>query len=251
VNCREAQVLLCAYIDEELDLVHSLDLEAHVRECPSCAASLKQQEAIRGAVSAHTQYYAAPAQLRAAVERRAAAHFGLLERSSLGPWWSGKWMTLAAACALAAVALVFLRLGPGLPPPGARDVTREVVDSHVRSLLAKHLVDVESTDQHTVKPWFAGKLDFAPDVRDLASGGFVLVGGRLDYMHSRTVAALVYRRRQHAINVFTWPAREGDRGPRVEERDGYHVVSWVRGGMAWWAVSDLNAAELQELAKLL
>jgi anti-sigma factor RsiW len=248
VNCREAQGLLCAYIDEELDLVHSLDLEAHVRECASCAASLKRQEAVRNAVTAHAPYYAAPPSLRAAVERRAAAQFGRVERVSLTPWWSGKLMALAAACALAVVALVWWRGAPGSFVPGGRDVAREVVDSHVRSLMASHLVDVQSTDQHTVKPWFAGKLDFSPEVRDLSDAGFVLTGGRLDYVHSRTVAALVYKRRQHIINVFVWPAHEGTRGPRIEERDGYHVVSWVRGGMAWWAVSDLNAAELSELA---
>jgi anti-sigma factor RsiW len=245
MNCREAQGLLCAYIDEELDLVHSLDLEAHVRECSSCAALLKRQEAVRSAVSAHAPYYQAPAALRAAVEKRAAAQFGLVERPRLTSRWTVRWMALAAACA--ALALLILRL----PTAPARDVAREVVDSHVRSLLAAHLVDVTSTDQHTVKPWFSGKLDFAPEVRDLSSAGFVLVGGRLDYVHARTVPALVYRRRQHTINVFVWPAHESDRDPRLDERDGYHVLSWVRSGMAWWAVSDLNAAELGELPKLL
>jgi anti-sigma factor RsiW len=247
VNCREAEGLLCAYVDEELDLVHSLDLEAHVRECPSCAASLRRQEAVRGAVADHAPYYAAPAELRAAVERRAAAHFGLVERRAVPVWWNVRWMALAAAAACAVLALVVLRTAPGT----SHDVAREVVDSHVRSLLAAHLVDVVSTDQHTVKPWFAGKLDFAPEVRDLTSAGFTLAGGRLDYVHARTVAALVYRRRQHTINVFVWPAHEADRGARTEEHDGYHVVSWVHGGMNWWAVSDLNAGELQELAKLL
>lgn len=251
MNCREAQGLLCAYIDEELDLVHSLDLEAHLRECPSCAASLKRQEAIRGAVAAHAPYYAAPAQLRAAVERRATAQFGRVDGPALIHWWSGKWMTLAAACAVAVVAMTIWRIAPEPRASGPGDVPREVVDSHVRSLLAKHLVDVESTDQHTVKPWFAGKLDFSPEVRDLSESGFKLVGGRLDYVHTRTVAALIYQRRQHIINVFVWPAHEAGRSARVEDRDGYHVVSWVHNGMAWWAVSDLNSAELQELAKLL
>jgi anti-sigma factor RsiW len=102
-----------------------------------------------------------------------------------------------------------------------------------------------------VKPWFAGKLDFAPEVRDLESAGFTLAGGRLDYVHGRTVAAVVYRRRLHVINLFLWPAHEPDRPPRTERRDGFHVVSWIRGGMNCWAVSDLAAAELEELPKLL
>src|SRR5262249_36518490 len=150
----------------------------------------------------------------------AAAHFGLVERPRLTSRWTVRWMALAAACA--ALALLILRL----PTAPARDVAREGVDSHVRSLLAPHPVDVASPDPHTVKPWLSGKLDFAPDVRDLSSAGFVLVGGRLDYVHARTVPALVYRRRQHTINVFVWPAHESDREPRLDERDGYHVVSW-------------------------
>jgi len=244
MNCREAQALLCAYIDEELDLVHSLDFEAHLRECPSCTASLKRQEAVRGAVASHAPYHAAPAALRAAIERRAATHFGIVDRSRAQPWWSARWLALAAACAV--LALVVWRAVP--TGTVSRDLAREVVDSHVRSLLATHLVDVPSSDRHTVKPWFAGKLDFSPEVRDLAAEGFTLVGGRLDYVHARTVAALVYRRRQHTINVFVWPAHESEHGFREEDRDGYHVISWVRAGMTWWAVSDLNAAELRELA---
>jgi anti-sigma factor RsiW len=244
MNCREAQALLCAYIDEELDLVHTLDFEAHVQECAACAAALKRQEAVRAAVTAHAPYHSAAATLRATIERRAATQFGLVERPQSSPWWSARWLMLAAACAVLALVIVRFPIGPG----PARDLSREIVDAHVRSLLATHLFDVPSSDQHTVKPWFAGKLDYAPEVRDLSSVGFALTGGRLDYVHGRTVAALVYRRRQHTINVFVWPAHESDRAPRLEERDGYHVISWVRGGMTWWAVSDLNAAELKELA---
>jgi anti-sigma factor RsiW len=245
LNCREAESLLGAYLDGELDLVRSLDVEAHARECGSCAASLRRLEAARAAVTANAPYYTAPAELRARIERRAAAHFGLVERPGPSSWWSGKWLMLAATCA--ALALVIWRVAPSplRQPSGA--IAREVVDGHVRSLLASHLTDVISTDRHTVKPWFAGKLDFAPEVREVA--GFTLAGGRLDYLHGRTVAALVYRRRDHVINVFVWPAHEAERGPRVETLDGYHVVSWVRGGMNWWAVSDLNGEELGDLAR--
>lgn len=249
MNCREAEGLLGAYLDQELDLVHSLDVEAHARECASCAASLRRQEAARAAVAGHAPYYTAPAELRARIERRAAAHFGLMERPGLSSWWSGRWLVLAATCA--AVALVIWRVAPSPLLPTSPDTAREVVDGHVRSLLANHLIDVVSSDRHTVKPWFAGKLDFAPDVRDLESAGFTLTGGRLDYLHGRTVAAVVYRRRQHTINVFIWPAHEPDRPAKVETRDGYHVVSWIRGGMNYWAVSDLATGELEELAKLM
>ncbi|HTP31196.1 MAG TPA: hypothetical protein VMJ75_03420 [Candidatus Acidoferrales bacterium] len=112
-------------------------------------------------------------------------------------------------------------------------------------------MDVVSSDRHTVKPWFAGKLDFAPEVRDLATAGFTLAGGRLDYLHGRTVAALVYRRRQHTINLFVWPAHDSDRPPRAETHEGFHVESWIHGGMNWWAVSDLAADELAELPRVL
>jgi anti-sigma factor RsiW len=243
LNCREAEGLLGAYLDEELDLVHSLDVEAHARECAGCAARLRRLEAARTAVASHASYYAAPPGLRAQIERRAASHFGVVERPVRR---SGGWMALAIAAACAAAVLIVWQAAP---VPG--DIARQVVDGHVRSLLANHLTDVVSSDRHTVKPWFAGKLDFAPEVRDLESSGFVLTGGRLDYMHGRTVAAVVYRRRQHTINLFQWPAHEPDRSPRSETRDGFQVVSWIRGGMNYWAVSDLNAAELRELPTLL
>jgi len=245
VNCRDAERLLGGYLDEELDLAGSLEVEKHARECTVCAASLRRQEAAREAVAAHAPYYSAPAELRLRIEKRAAAHFGVRRRRSR----PGRWLALAAACAAAAVLIWRAAPGPGAAGPG--DLAREVVDGHVRSLLANHLMDVASSDRHTVKPWFAGKLDFAPEVRDLASDGFTLIGGRLDYLHGRTVAAIVYRRRQHTINVFAWPAHEAERAPRAETRDGFHVESWIRGGMNWWAVSDLNAEELAELARLL
>ncbi|HTQ24634.1 MAG TPA: hypothetical protein VMI09_08045 [Candidatus Binataceae bacterium] len=160
------------------------------------------------------------------------------------------------------LALVTLSRGPSLPRAGggtiseggawAGVVAREVLTSHLRSLMPGHLMDVVSTDQHTVKPWFDGRVDFSPPVNDFAAAGFSLAGGRLDYLDGRAVAALVYRRRKHIVNVFVWPA--GDRSQSALEstaHDGYNLMHWRRDGMNYWIVSDLNAQEMSEFARLL
>jgi anti-sigma factor RsiW len=131
-------------------------------------------------------------------------------------------------------------------------ITQEIISGHVRSLMADHLTDVASSDQHTVKPWFNGKLDFSPPVKDLSDHGFPLVGGRLDYLENRPVAALVYRHRKHFINLFIWPSAHGsDIGKKTLASDGYNLIHWEESGMVYWAVSDLNIGELQEFAQLI
>jgi anti-sigma factor RsiW len=156
---------------------------------------------------------------------------------------------------VATVAILFLAIGIGFQfrqESSLNQLSEEVISSHVRSLLAEHLTDVASSDQHTVKPWFDGKLDFSPPVADLSGQGFPLVGGRLEYLNSRPVTALIYRRRQHVINVFIWP--EDSNEPQTEysvTRKGYNVVSFKSRGMSYWVVSDLNTKELTELTGLL
>jgi len=229
VKCRDVEELAGAWLDGELDLIRGVEIEAHTRECASCAENLRSLESLRDAVRA-TPYYRAPEPLRERVRRNWAPEPHRV-------WWriSG----LAAVPAVAAAILLFFFLRPSVP--------HEIVDAHIRSLLANHLLDVPSTDRHTVKPWFAGKLDYSPDVK--APDGFELIGGRLDYLDGRPVAALVYRRRRHIVNVFVWHSGERDRSPVLQTDRGFHVAHWASGGMTWWAVSDLNADELAEMSR--
>jgi anti-sigma factor RsiW len=238
--------LLHAYVDGELDLAHTLEVERHLETCPACSRACTGLRELGTALRAALPRFEPPAGLhhrvRAAVRRQE-------QRPAARRW---RLAGLAAALVLLAVGVASLGvLARGAP---AHDrLVQEVIDSHVRSqLLASHLMDVESSDRHTVKPWFQGRLDFAPLVRDLGDDGFTLVGGRLDYVNGRPVAAVVYRRRRHVINLLTWPAAAGekDAAVRSETRQGYQVVSWRRHGLNGWAVSDLEAAELAEFARL-
>jgi anti-sigma factor RsiW len=239
---------LHAYVDGELDLVHTLQVEQHLQNCPTCAAACAALRELHASLGAGLPRFEPPADLH----KRVCAKLRQIDRSSTQHSSSTRhwrWMSAAACLALLSLAVLGgLRLRWA---PAEQDrVSREVIDSHIRAQMAEHLVDVESSDQHTVKPWFRGKLDFSPAVRDLADQGFILVGGRLDYVNGRPVAAVVYRRRQHVVNLLIWPARENEERPRSETRQGYHLIHWRRDGMSWWAISDLNAAELAEFARL-
>jgi anti-sigma factor RsiW len=166
------------------------------------------------------------------------------------PMFSWEFLAVAASLALVAVMAVRFTLRPENPSPDDELLAQEVLASHVRSLMVNHLTDVPSTDQHTVKPWFDGKLDFSPPVDNLSAQGFPLVGGRLDYLAARPVAALVYQRRKHFINLFIWPSA-GQTAEKAVMRQGYNLIHWTRAGMAYWAVSDLNYSELTEFVRLI
>ncbi len=244
MNCQEAQALLHGYLDGELDLVNSLQIEQHLKDCRSCSQDQANNQGLRDLLRGSGLYFKPPASLR----KRVQASVAQASRPSAGPR-AMRW--LGAAAALVAVVVVTWVLARGLAGPRADDqLAQEVVASHVRSLMPNHLADVASTDQQTVKPWFAGKLDFSPLVVDLADQGFALIGGRLDYLDNRPVAALVYRHQQHLINLFIWPSTSAA-GTQLEVVQGYQVAHWTQSGMTYWAVSDMNATELLMFVQLL
>jgi anti-sigma factor RsiW len=246
MNCHETHRLLEADVDGELDLVRHLELEEHLRTCPHCAALRASFVARRAALRESLPRFTAPAELAGKV--RAALHLEEAPTRTTRParvsWPIWNVMGIAASLAFALVA------GYTWGTAHARGnlLMDEAVSEHIRSLQFNHLSDVASTDQHTVKPWFAGKLDFSPPVMDLADAGFPLVGGRLDHMDGRPAAALVFHRRTHAINLFIWPSARDEVSPRETELNGYHVRSWSQGGFNFLAVSEIPAAELSEFA---
>lgn len=244
MNCFDSEHFLEAYADNELDLGRALDIERHLDDCPACRQRVSSVRSLRRGIGNARLYRTAPASLKSEILKKLAPS-SVVElprfRSNRGMWLA------AAAALLLAVLLLGVWFRPGEPK-----LVAEVVDGHRRSLLAAHLADVMSTDRHTVKPWFQGKLDFSPKVEDPAEQGFPLVGGRLDLIADRPVAALVYRRGEHRINLFTWPEAGGrETGIATFSRQGFNVVHWCSGEMNFWAVSDLNQDELRQFAALL
>jgi len=240
MTCESVKSAAGAYLDEELDAGIAAQVREHLAGCGDCAEAHAQQLALRANIEKNAPYCHAPAGLRDRIHT-AVRQAG---RQSPKPW---PWIAMAAGILLAVSIAWNVAL---LRPRAAGElVAEDVLSSHVRSLMGAHLLDVPSSDQHTVKPWFNGKLDFSPDVRDFAAQGFPLIGGRVDYVGGRAVAALVYQRRRHVINLFTWPSRGPDT-PAELTRNGYHALYWNRAGMAWWAVSDLNTAELRRFENL-
>jgi anti-sigma factor (TIGR02949 family) len=237
--CPDKIDLLHAFLDGELDAVNAAAFEAHLKTCPGCSAALAELQALRGRLSDPALRRAAPDRLRSRIEQSIAATSAPRRRagSAALPWSLAGAMTVLAAT-FAVVAML----------PSQMELADGLVADHVRSTLASHLVDVETSDRHTVKPWFNGRLDFAPPVVDLAPQGFPLVGGRVDYLDGRVVAALVYRRNKHVINVFIRPEPKGlPRPAPTRPHDGYNLLRWTENGLEFWAVSDVAAGDLGDL----
>jgi anti-sigma factor RsiW len=235
MNCETARLLLQAELDGELDAAAAVALGEHVADCAECATLRDELAALSLRARTELTRHAAPDRLRQAIlAMRPAAE----PRARRRPWGHGA--SFAAGMALAAGIAVVVLLPRAAPVP-------DLVAAHIRALQPGHLMDVVSTDQHTVKPWFDGRLDYAPPVRDFAAQGFPLIGGRLDYVAGRPVAVLAYRRAKHLIDLFVWPGTGPDASRTAR---GYNVVAWSQDGMAFRAVSDLNASELQDFAAL-
>jgi anti-sigma factor RsiW len=249
LTCQITQAFIHAYVDGELDLGRSVEVEQHMQECQACANAYRSQTALRSALRDSSLYHSAPARL----EKRIRSSLRREAKSEVGRRLFGwRWLPVGVALALVLLmALVMWQAVPGLRPAGDELLAQEMVSNHVRSLqLESHRIDVISSDQHTVKPWFDGKLDFAPPVKDLSSQGFPLLGGRLEYLNNRAVAVLIYQRQKHFINLYIWPAEQSNATEVATKRQGYNLLHWTNSGMNYWAISDLNGVELHEFARL-
>ena len=288
MDCQEARRLVDLSVDRELDPRTEGEFERHVAGCADCRARHEAAVTLAGAVRRQATYYRAPDSLRdritaalpAAVDVRAAVvptavvpangaaapapvRVGATARpgrrwfAAPGGWLpagglSFGWRMLNGGGVVAALvaAVLLATMLPGRESAGDRLVD-DAISNHARAIVTDHLIDVVSSDQHTVKPWLGAKLDYSPPVHDLASAGFPLVGARLDYLDRRPVAALVYRRDKHMIDVFVWPSTQASAAPTLHSENGWHVVSWAHDGMAYRAVSDVESSQLEQLVPLI
>jgi anti-sigma factor RsiW len=238
--CHEMRLLVQADADGELRAAEAARVAAHLETCASCAGLQSRLVALSGDLRHALPKYRTPDHLRKAVRKQLPSH-GLSHLMPPRSWSKG----LASAVVAVAASLALLMILPARGPDGLPDW---VVAAHVRALQPQHLLDVVSTEQHTVKPWFAGRLSFSPPVLDLTAKGFPLIGARLDSLPGSEAAVLVYKRREHVINLFIWPSLAKEEPAVAGSRDGYNFVHWAAGNMMFWAVSDLNARELTEFA---
>jgi anti-sigma factor RsiW len=241
MTCAETKILLHALLDGELDAGHARNVETHLEGCPRCAAQFRAHREMQQAMSAAQLRYTAPMSLRRRIEmmlpssapRRTSSRRSLLKGFVMG--------TALSTALAASLVIAVIRTDPD------QRVLGDVMSAHVRSLQGDHLTDVQTSDQHMVKPWFNGKLDIAPPVVDLTAQGFTLLGGRLDYIDGKAVASIVYRRRTHVINLFVAQGAASERhGAKLDTMQGFNIRRWSAQGLEFFAISDLNAEELQE-----
>jgi anti-sigma factor RsiW len=248
MNCDEANILLHALIDGELDAGHAREVEAHIATCPSCAAELAAYRQMREAMAKTDLRFKAPASLRQRIDAALPKPVAPAAPSNVTPFASRRSVLrgFAMGSALSALAATGL-VAVVLRNDDQQLIESEIVSAHLRSLQPNHLIDVVSTDQHTVKPWFNGKLDVSPPVIDLTAQGFTLIGGRLDYVDARAIGAVVYKRRAHVINLFVAQTSSTAKKPaKIDTIQGFNIRRWSDRGLNYWAVSDIGADELAE-----
>jgi anti-sigma factor RsiW len=249
MECERASTLLSGVIDSALGPIARMRVHRHIAGCGACAARLEELRAMQAALRTKLPYHRAPPGLAARIG-------AALPREEPPPAVAGtgprRWLHMPAfslvgtglAGALAGVALTVAVIG------GQSDKTMDVIDSHIRSMQAQHLTDVQTSDQHTVKPWLSARLDVSPPVRDLKDDGYPLIGGRLDYVDGHPAAAVVYQRAKHVINLFAWASPGANEPFRDETRQGFNIVTWRRDGIRYYAVSDVEADQLAQFARL-
>ncbi len=247
MNCRDAEPLLHARLDDELDVAGAMDVDRHLSECRACAAQYAALQNLKREIAAAQPAHALPSHL----ERELAYRF-----ISQGPWLarlrSRAWQSAAAlAGAAACIAALVILLPTMRTTNGTSAIAGEILDNHLRALQSGHLFDVESSDRHTVKPWFQGKTDFSPPVPDLTNDGFTLAGGRFEVIHQEPAAAIVYKRRQHVISLYVSPSPGGEAKPALQDLGGYHLLHWRHDNLSYWAVSDVASADLRDFSSLI
>ncbi|MDB5388895.1 MAG: putative anti-sigma factor [Planctomycetaceae bacterium] len=248
MDCNETRNWLHGYLDGELDLPRTVEIEQHIEKCATCTQARDRHRALQELLRGASLQYPCPDHLRSKIQTTVVRKpLSGAARPDI------RYRSLAiTATLLLMVGGLWFAIRPVYGPSLNNRLAQDIVASHVRSLLADHLTDVASTDRHTVKPWFAGKLDFAPTVLDLSSEGFPLVGGRLDYLENRAVAAVIYKRRKHTINLFIWPSEDVPaKALQLTTAQGYQIAHWNEAGTAYWAISDLNANELGQFVHLI
>jgi anti-sigma factor RsiW len=260
MTCTEFEQGLDPYLDNEVNLEIAQEMQAHIEKCEACESLFADRITIRRCLQSPELRYRPAPDLQGRIHRALLSEIRADNPSSSPaidwPSWLRlpNWL-LPAATGAAAVLIFwagFAVLSSQISSTGesGSGLAEQLVSNHLRSLVGNHLMDVVSTDQHTVKPWFAGRLSFSPPVFDFSDQGFKLIGGRLDYLGKNEIAAIVYQHRQHYINLFAWPSQAGQTQEIATQKEGYNLYGWTAQGLTLWAVTDAEPETLKSFVEL-